>query len=79
MTYQASGQSNQKTDFTIDLIWWGFLRLALIKNSNLRKELSRDHSKSKETSSQLEPVRKSYSCMYVCSYIEQPVTVSSNV
>ena len=28
MMYQAS----KKTDFTVDLIWWGSLRLAPIKN-----------------------------------------------
>ena len=29
MTYQAS----KKTDFTVDLIWWGSLRLAPITNN----------------------------------------------
>ena len=28
MTYQAS----KKTDFTVDLIWWGSLRLAQLSN-----------------------------------------------
>ena len=26
----ASKQANKKTDFTVDLTWWGSLRLALI-------------------------------------------------
>ena len=30
MTYQASKQASKKTDFTVDLLWWGSLRLAPI-------------------------------------------------
>ena len=30
MTYQAS----KKTDFTVDLLWWGLLRFAPIKITN---------------------------------------------
>ena len=32
--YQASKQASKKTDFTVDLIWWGSLRLAPIIISN---------------------------------------------
>ena len=45
-----------------------------IKNSNLRKEVARDRTKSKEASSRLEPVRNSY-----VAIMHQPVTVSSNM
>ena len=30
LTYQASMQASKKTDFTVDPIWWGSLRLAPI-------------------------------------------------
>ena len=28
MTYQVSMQASEKTDFTVDLLWWGSLSLA---------------------------------------------------
>ena len=28
MTYQASNQSIKKTNFTVDLLWWGSLKFA---------------------------------------------------
>ena len=39
MTYQASKQASKKTDFTVDLQWWGSLRLAPINTVNTISEL----------------------------------------
>ena len=42
MTYQASKQSSKKTDFIIDLIWWGLLRLVPISVQNNNKRIPED-------------------------------------